>query len=178
MPAKFQCAWYPGYQDTGIFLTLVGEGQQLEEMKQEMRNMKDMVRQHSRQYNHSKPSYVAFCTLLLPPKFCSLHIPDNAPELAEWVPNSRFKNRYRDMEAINKWIKEVNLRDNLRYVNLHQLGVKIFKSGTIQHKFDNMPGKEQFWREKEVRRKLHLTMSNRLKVMSQLMNCFKANSSR
>ena len=82
------------------------------------------------------------------------------------------------MEAINKWIKEVNLRDNLRYVNLHQLGVKIFKSGTIQHKFDNMPGKEQFWREKEVRRKLHLTMSNRLKVMSQLMNCFKANSSR
>ena len=157
-------------------LNNIGEGQVPEKIVEEMQDMKEAVKQHSLTYGHSKPSYVAFATLLIPPKFCSLYIPENAPNLTEWVPGPRFINRYGDIEAVNKRIKEINLGDNLRYINLHLQGVKLFKSGTIQHKFDTLPGKERFWREEEVRRKLHLTMENRLKVVSNIMNCFKANS--
>ena len=140
--------------------------------------MKDVVKLHSIMHKHDPPSYVSFCTLLLPPKFCSLNIPENAPNLAEWVPGPNFINRYEDIEKVNKRIKEINLADNLSYINLHLQGIKNFKSGTRQHKFDTLPGRAQFWREKEVRRKLHLTMDNRLRVVGQLMNCFKANSDR
>ena len=156
----------------------IGEGQHPDKIVGEMKELKEMVRLHSEENQHSKPSYVSFCTIILPPKFCSLHIPENAPHLAEWVPGPNFKNRYKDIEAVNKKVKEMNLEDNLRYVNLHEQGVKFFKSGTIQHKFDSLPGRAKIWRENEVRRKLHFTMENKLKVVSCLNNCFKANSNR
>ena len=90
-------------------LNNIGEGQPPEEIVKEMLDMKEMVRQHSMKHQHSPPSYVAFCTILLPPKFCSLYIPDNAPNLAEWVPGNRFVDRYKNLEIVNKRIKEMNL---------------------------------------------------------------------
>ena len=104
----------------------IGEGQHPDKIVAEMEQLKEAVKQHSAENKHTKPSYVSFCSIILPPKFCSLHIPENAPHLAEWVPGPKFVNRYKDIEAVNKKIKEINLKDNLRYVNLHEHGVKFF----------------------------------------------------
>ena len=46
--------------------------------------------------------------------------------LHTWLPGPQFVNRYKDIEAVNKKIKEINLKDKLRYVNLHEHGVKFF----------------------------------------------------
>ena len=59
---------------------------------------------------------------------------------------------------------------------MHLHGIKVFKSGTKQHKFDTKPGTTQIWREKEVHRKLHFTMDNKLKIISYINECFKSNS--
>ena len=61
-------------------------------------------------------------------------------------------------------------------MGLHLLGMKFFKSGTKQHKFDTREGATQIWREKEVFRKLHFTTHIKAKVVSYAINCFEQNT--
>ena len=63
------------------------------------------MKQPSIKHKHNTASYVAFCTLILPTKFCSLN-------LVDWVSVSKFTNRYKDIEVVNKRIKHINLEDN------------------------------------------------------------------
>ena len=70
---------------------------------------------------------------------------------------------------------ELNKVDNLNEVKLDHQGVKMFKSGTVQHKFDTKPGAKQIWREREVFRKLHFTMENKVKILSYVCSCFRGN---
>ena len=75
-------------------------------------------------------------------------------------------------------IIDMNTSDNLTTVRLDYIGVKRFRSGTTQHIFDNKVGATQIWREAEVFRKLHFTMDVKLKIVSKISSCFKANSAR
>ena len=154
----------------------VGEGQASEDIVNEMKELKKTVVEHSAEHNHNPPSYVSFSTLFFPPKFCSLNVPSDAPDLKEWVPSPNFVNKLETIEQVNKAVKEMNQKDGLNWVNLHLHGIKVFKSGTKQHKFDTRPGTTQIWREKEVHRKLHFTMANKLKIITYINQCFKTNS--
>ena len=154
----------------------VGEGQATEDIVNEMEELKKRVREHSAEHNHNPPSYVSFSTLFFPPKFCSLSVPKDASDLKEWIPKANFVNRLDTIEKVNKAVKDMNQKDGLNWVNLHLHGIKVFKSGTKQHKFDTRPGTTQIWREKEVSRKLHFTMANKLKIISYINECFKSNS--
>ena len=130
----------------------IGEGQQADQIIAEM---KEMVLEHSKKWMHDHPSYVSFCTLIIPPKFCSLNVPPpnpNDPWLAEWTPGPRFRNRYEEVRKVNEQVKEMNLKDGLK------------------------PGATQIWRKKEVARKLHFTMEIKLKIISYVSNCFRGNA--
>ena len=65
--------------------------------------------------------------------------------------------------------------EQLFWLNLHMQGVKILKSGP-QHKFDTRPGAKIIWRDKEVFRKLHFTMENKMKIIMYFQNIFKINA--
>ena len=158
----------------------IGEGQKAEEIIKEMQHLKEKVMEHSVKWKHNPPSYVSFCTLHLAPKFCSLYVPPNPPEpeIAQWVPGHNFKNRYEVIRKVNEEVKVMNENSNLKFVKLDRHGIKMFKSGTVQHKFDNKPGSTQIWREHEVFRKLHFTMENKLKLLSYISNCFRGNASK
>ena len=56
------------------------------------------------------------------------------------------------------------------------MGVKIFKSGTVQHKFDNKEGATPVWREQEVFRKLHFSREIKVKIVEYITKCFICNS--
>ena len=71
----------------------------------------------------------------------------------------------------------MNEAEQLSWINLHMQGVKILKSGP-QHKYDTKPGGKLIWREREVFRKLHFTMENKLKIIVYLQNTFKNNARR
>ena len=152
----------------------VGEGQDSEAIVKEMEELKKVVMEHSAEHNHNPPSYVSFSTLFFPPKFCSLKVPMDAPDLQEWVPRPNFVNRLETIEKVNKAIKEMNKKDGLNWVNLHLHGIKVFKSGTKQYKFDERPRTTQIWRHMEVSRKQHFTMDNN--IISYINECFKSNS--
>ena len=47
----------------------VGEGQKADEIIKEMKELKEMVREHSMKWKHDPPSYVSISTLIIPPKF-------------------------------------------------------------------------------------------------------------
>ena len=95
--------------------------------------------------------------------------------LAEWKPGPGFKNRYKDIKKVNLAIKEMNEEDKVSWLNLHMQGVKILKSGP-QHKYDTRPGATSVWREKEVAKKLHFTMENKLKIVQYLQKTFQNNA--
>ena len=161
-----------------VAINNIGEGQEPKKIIQEMKHMKEMVEGHSKIHNHDPPSYVSFATCILPPKFCSFFVPRDAPDLKEWIPSPNFVNRESKIGALNILIKEMNQEDNLQYVGLHLLGMKFFRSGTKQHKFDTKDGVQQIWREREVFRKLHFTQEIKAKIVGFAMNCFEQNSKR
>ena len=110
----------------------------------------------------------------MPPKYCSFNVPDD-PVIAEWKPGPGFRDRYEEIKKVNLAIKAMNEEDKLYWLNLHMQGVKILKSGP-QHKYDTRPGATPVWREKEVAKKLHFTMENKLKIMQYLQKTFKSNA--
>jgi hypothetical protein len=145
----------------------VGEGQQADKIIKEMKELKEMVKQHNMKWKHDPSSYVSISTLIIPPKFCSLDHPPNPPE--PWL--AKFKKRYKVVKEVNRQVRDLNLSEGLLYMYLHMQGIKVFKSGTTQHKFDNKPGATQIWRKK-----LHFTMENKLKFVGFISGAFKCNA--
>ena len=165
-------------------LNNIGAGETAEQIITEMEELKQMVGEHSKRWNHNPPSYVVFCTVLFAPKFCSLQLPDSPgsdlanPEIAEWFPPPSFTNRYLETRKLNDLIISKNKEggQQLIPVRLDYIGIKRFKSGVFQHRFDTKEGSTAIWKEREVFRKLHLTMENKVKVINNISSCFKGNS--
>ena len=154
----------------------IAAGENVEDIINDMKVLKRVVDDHSKQLGHSPPSYVSFCTVLLPPKFCSLNVPPskpNEPDIAEWVPPPNFRNKYDELDKLNNMILKMN--GDLRCVRMDWQGVKRFNSGNKQHKFDTKPGATKIWKETKVFRKLHFTMEMKLKLVGYIMECFKNN---
>ena len=154
----------------------IGDGQAPEDIIEEMKEMIDLVKEHSKLYHHEPPSTVSIATCIQPPKFCSFYLPPMATDLGDWIPPSSFENRAEQISSLNKMIKELNEGAGLAYPALHMYGMKYFKSGTKQHKFDTKPGASRIWRETEVRRKLHFTKEVKQKIVSHIMSIFAHNS--
>ena len=154
----------------------IGDGQPTEEIVAEMKVMKDLVAEHSTIFQHETPSFVSFATCIIPPKYASFSVPANEPTLLDWVPPPSFVNRAEAIEALNKRIRDMNEQEGLKYVGLHMWGMKYFKSGSKQHKFDTREGATQVWRETDVRRKLHFTHDIKLKIIGNVMSIFADNS--
>ena len=156
----------------------IGAGEKAEQILEEMKELKEVVRNHSTKWNHNPPSYAVFCTVILAPKFCSLYVPPSPPEpaVAEWTPPPGFINRAAEGRKLNDMIIQLNGQDQLKLVRLDYQGVKRFKSGIWQHKFDNKPGAKPIWRDNKVFKKLHFTMENKLEIVEHISNCFRGNA--
>ena len=77
-------------------------------------------------------------------------MPPKARDMGDWIPPSTFVNRSAQVDTLNKLIKELTEGAGLAYPALHMYGIKYFKSGTRQHKFDSKNGSARIWRETEV----------------------------
>ena len=154
----------------------VGDGQSAASIMKDINYMQKLVSEHSVLYNHDPPSCVSFATCHLPPKFTTFHIPPDAPNLAQWLPPANFVNYADTIESLNSMIIDMNNQNGLRFVGMHLQGMKYFKSGTKQHKFDTLPDAKRIWRETEVFKKLHFTQEQKLKIMGYIMKCFNDNS--
>lgn len=164
---------YPQRMDIVVACGLnnIGEGQAVPDIIDEVWELKNMVEAHSLSYKHQKKNTISFCTLLLPPKFCSLYVPHvNKPA---WEPGPDFINRTQEILCLNAAIKAINRAAGLKFVNLHGFGTRLEK-GLLMHKHETNPEK-QVWREREVRRKLHLTMENKHTVMARINKYFVSN---
>ena len=159
----------------------IGAGDSAEQISRYMDVMKKVVQDHSSKWKHVPASYVSFCTVVLAPKYCSLHIPLNPErsEVAMWVPPPNFQNKYSEVKKLNDIIIQKNQEGDrsLMLVRLDYHGVKRFPSGTVQHRFDNVAGSVPVWREQEVFQKLHLTMDYKIKILGFIFKCFRGNSS-
>ena len=156
----------------------VSRGDECKQIITEIEDIKEMVLRHSLINRHQPPSTITFCTLPLPPKLCSLHVPDDVPALEEWKPKPGFENKTSTIEAVNAAIKGMNEADGLKCVNLHWHGIKLLKKGKKQHKFDTRPGATRVWEEDAVASKLHFTMENKLKFLKFIVDCFRDNANK
>ena len=57
----------------------IGAGEKADNILGEMEELKQVVKEHSTKWNHSPPSYAAFCTVILAPKYCTLYVPPSPP---------------------------------------------------------------------------------------------------
>ena len=156
----------------------IGAGHKAEQILEEVKELKAVLKEHSERWQHSTPSYAAFCTVMYAPKFCSLHVPPSPPEpwVAAWTPPANFHNRAEEVRKLNDMIIQMQRAESLELVRLDYMGIKRFKSGTVQHKFDNKEGATPIWREQEVFKKLHFTRENKVKIMEHIIKCFMSNS--
>ena len=156
----------------------IGAGHKAEQIVEDMRELKAELREHSSRWLHSPASYAAFCTVMYAPKFCSLHVPPSPPEpwVAAWTPPANFLNRAEEVRKLNDLIIQMQRAESVEMVRLDYMGIKRFKSGTTQHKFDNKEGATPIWREQEIFRKLHFTKEIKVKIMEHINKCFASNS--
>ena len=156
----------------------IGAGHKAEQIFEDIKELKAVLREHSERWLHTPPSYAAFCTVMYAPKFCSLHVPPSPPEpwVAAWTPPANFQNRADEVKKLNDMIVQMQRAEKVEIVRLDYMGIKRFKSGTTQHKFDNKEGATPIWREQEIFRKLHFTRENKLKIMEHINKCFQCNS--
>ena len=173
MPNRFEILVVGGLNNIGV-------GQEPDQIVSDMREIRQLVKEHSDKWGHIPPSYVTFCTVPLAPKFCSLHVPPSPPEpeIAMWVPPTNFRNRFTDIKSLNDKIFALNKEAGLTAVRLDYQGIKRFKSGNIQHIFDTRAGTTPVWREGEVFKKLHFTMEKKVKIVGHISMCFKENEQR
>ena len=143
----------------------------------EVENLRQKLRAHSLVWQHDPPSYVSFCTVIIPPKFCSLDIPLQItdPDVAKWRPDGNFRNRYGEVKKLNKMIMESNTKEGLNYVRLDRIGTRYNHIGKLQHIRDTHPGSNRIWKENEVFRKLHFTMQKKMEIIEQITDCFNKN---
>ena len=127
----------------------IGAGEKADQIMEEILELKKVLKNHSKKWGHSPPSFAIFCTVMYAPKFCSLSLPPppTDPEVAEWVPQPSFRNKYDEIKRLNDLIIDMARAENLDLVRLDYHGVKRLKSGKIQHKYDNRSGCVPVWRE-------------------------------
>ena len=156
----------------------IGAGHKAEQIMEDMMELKAVLKEHSNKWLHSPASYAAFCTVMYAPKFCSLHVPPSPPEpwVAAWTPPATFLNRAEEVKKLNDLIIQMQRAEAIEIVRLDYMGIKRFKSGTVQHKFDNKEGATPIWREQEIFRKLHFTKEIKVKIMEHITKCFVCNS--
>ena len=156
----------------------IGSGETAEEIMIEAENLRQKLRAHSLEWQHCPPSYVSFCTVIVPPKFCSLNIPlyITDPDVAKWRPDGNFRNRYGEVKKLNKMIMESNMREGLNYVRLDRIGTMYNHLGKLQHIRDTHPGSRRIWKENEVFRKLHFTMQKKMEIIKHIPDCFNKNN--
>ena len=143
-------------------LNNIGDDQPVPDIIEELWELKEVVQAHSELHKHEEPSLVSISTVLFPPKFCSLHVPSNK---TDWIPPPNFKNRRHNIECLNAAIAAINKGAKLNYLNVHLEGIRVDKpSNKVLHKHNP---KLQVWRETEVRRRLHLTPTYKVKVMAR-----------
>ena len=173
MPNRFEILVVAGLND-------IGAGHKVEEIIADMKDIRQVVKEHSDRWRHEPASYVAFCTIPFAPKFCSLQVPPHPPEpeIAMWVPPANFRNRFTDMKSLVDKTLALNQEIGLTGVRFDYQGIKRFKSGHYQHIFDTKPGATPVWRETDVFRKLHFTMEKKLKMVSHITTCFRENTKR
>ena len=152
-------------------LNNVGENQGSREIVEEMQELKATIDAHSKSHGHEVPSVLSISTLLYAPKFCSLDVPPG-DKYSEWVPPPNFNNRRSTIEEVNAAAKEMNLKEKVNYLKLHQEGIRIdTKTGKTLHK--HFPEKP-VWREPEVRKRLHLTLPYKVNVTLKAAKMFAA----
>ena len=154
----------------------IGGGEKAEDILDEIREFKEMVKQHSIKWGHKKPSFISFCTIPYAPKYCSLQVPENpvTQGVAEWTPPPHFENRYEEVKKTNDMVIQMQRQDNIKMIRLDYHGVKFLAGGKLQHKFDTKPGGTSIWREKEVFKKLHFTVENKMKVLQYICKFYAA----
>ena len=148
-------------------LNNVGDNQPAAEILEELSELRLSVKVHSDMYMHQPRSSVSVSTLLYPPKFCSLDVPDSC---TEWMPPAGFHNRRKLVEEVNQGIKAQNLEAQVNYLKVHFEGIRIdSKSGKTMHKhYPEVP----IWREAEIRRRLHLTDHYKAKIVRKAAALF------
>ena len=146
-------------------LNNIGDGQHINDIIDEMMELRYLA------MAHNEDNTVSFATLLLPPKFCSLYVPQ--ANRAQWEPPADFVNRARDIECLNAAIKAINRDNNRAFVNMHGFGVRS-EGGRKMHLHETNPDC-RVWRENLVRSKLHLTMNNKVKAMHRIAKYFEHN---
>ena len=156
----------------------IGENDKAEKIIEDMKALKKVLEHHSDKWQHDPPSFVSFSALMFAPKFCSLTVPPSPPEpwVAAWVPPPDFNNKAEEVKKVNDWVIDTQRAEGMGLVRLDYTGIKRFKSGTKQHKFDNRDGATRIWREDEVFRKLHFTMNVKVKTISRLASLSTARS--
>eukprot|EP00092_Neocalanus_flemingeri_P019302 GFUD01020908.1.p1 GENE.GFUD01020908.1~~GFUD01020908.1.p1 ORF type:complete len:330 (+),score=86.68 GFUD01020908.1:460-1449(+) len=148
-------------------LNNVGEGQSPEEIIDEIWELKQAVQAHSQLHSHTEPGIVSVSTLLYAPKFCSLDVPASCPE---WQPPHNFSNRRHDMECVNVAIAAMNKGAQVNYLNLHYEGIRINKkSNKTMHRHNPS---SPIWREREIRKRLHLTPQYKTKIVRNAAKLF------
>ena len=65
-------------------------------------------------------------------------------------------------------------QEDVKMIRLDYHCVKFLAGGKLQHKFDTKPGVTPIWREKEVFKKLHLTVENKMKEMQYIIKFYGA----
>ena len=148
-------------------LNNIGESQSADEIVDELKELKEAVQLHSETHSHNPPSVVSISTLMYTPKFCSLHVPDS---IVDWKPPLGFDNKKEVVEAANKAIMAMNKESSVNFLNLHYEGIRIDKkSGKKMHRHHTST---PIWRESDVRRKLHLTTSFKVKIVQRAAKIF------
>ena len=77
------------------------------------------------------------------------------------------------MKKLNDQIIQLQRAESIEIVDY--MVIKRFKSGTVQHKFDNKEGATPIWREEEIFRKMHFTKELKLKIVEHIKKCFDGN---
>ena len=131
----------------------------MEEVKQLSRRLE----RHTQAHQHSMPSTISFATIPLAPKLSLLY---ESPAMARPT-SSHFTDRSSTIFQANEVLKNFNVCDlKVKFVPVHSLGIrKCSKTDRIMHTFN-------MWKEPEIDRKLHLVMSQKVKLVKFITKYF------
>lgn len=144
-------------------LNNIMEGQSVDEIMEEVKLLARRLQRHSQAHQHSKPSTVSFATIPLAPKLSLLY---ESPAMARPV-YSGFIDRSTIIFQTNDALKNFNLCDlKVKFVGVNSFGVrKCSKTNRLIHILN-------MWKEQEVHKKLHLIMSQKVKIVKFITKYF------
>ena len=83
-----------------------------EEIIKEMEVLRSVVADHTKKWKHLPLSFADFCTVIVPPKFCSLKVPDNPPEIFLFI--------YKEQKGLGKKFERKKVRIILKLIPNHE----------------------------------------------------------